>query len=101
MADLFPFRRRGRRLPREWAPYRSSRRRWREGRLMVEAGLLIGLAVFNLAQFAGANVTAPVAEAVTAEARQQAVNPYAESEQSRAILAAQEGTPTIALASAV
>src|SRR5690349_19782590 len=103
MGPIIPFRRRTR-LPKEWAPYRASRRRWRESRLMVEAGLLIGLAVFNIAQFAGANVLSPasvfVAEASAAfEVPQQTVNPYATSEQSRAILAAQEGAPAIALAS--
>ena len=49
MANILPFRRR-KRLPKEWAPYRSSRRRWREVRLMIEAGLLIGLSVFGLTQ---------------------------------------------------
>ena len=91
MADILPFRRRTR-LPREWAPYRSSRRRRREVRLMVEAGLLIGLAVFNLMQFANAHVPTPVAETVQAFPR--AVNPWAESERSRGILAGQEGAPS-------
>ena len=63
MADFNPFRRR-RRLPKQWTPYRASRRRWREGRLMVEAGLLIGLTAFSLAQFAGANVSTAVAPVV-------------------------------------
>ena len=51
MADLPPFRR-GPRLP--------PRRRWRERRLMAEAGLLIGLSIFGLAQFAGAQLQDPV-----------------------------------------
>ncbi len=102
MADFDPFRRR-RRLPKQWAPYRASRRRWREGRLMVEAGLLIGLTAFSLAQFAGANVPAAVAPVVAGppaaiEAPAQAVDPYAQSAQSRAILAAQEGAPSVGLA---
>jgi endonuclease YncB( thermonuclease family) len=62
MADILPFRRRTR-SPKEWAPYRSSRRPWREVRLMVEAGLLIGLSVFGLSQLAGAQLTGPVATA--------------------------------------
>ncbi len=49
MGDLLPFRR------------RSKRGRWRETRLMVEAGLLIGLSVFGLTQFAGAQLATPVA----------------------------------------
>jgi len=55
MTDILPFRR------------RASTRSWREARLMVEAGLLIGLAAFNLAQFAGVNVAAPAAAAVSSE----------------------------------
>ena len=63
MADLLPFRRR-RRLPKNWRRYSASRRSWREIRLMAEAGVLIGLSVFGLAQFAGAqlpNQTAAIA----------------------------------------
>lgn len=103
MADLLPFRRRTR-LPKEWAPYRSSRRRWREVRLMVEAGLLIGLSVFGLTQYAGAHlpaVASAVASAPTViDAPAPAANPYAASEQSRAIHAAQESAPTVALTGA-
>ena len=103
MADLLPFRRR-RRLPPNWRRHSASRRSWRELRLMVEAGLLIGLSVFGLTQYAGAHLPA-VASAVMAapaviEGPPQAANPYAASEQSRAILAAQEGAPTMALAGA-
>lgn len=69
---------------------------------MVEAGLLIGLSAFGLAQFAAANLpataetvaTAPAAFAAPAEA----TDPYAESERSRAILAAQESGPRTGLA---
>lgn len=90
MADLFPFRRR-RRLPKNWRRYSASRRSWREIRLMTEAGLLIGLSVFGLAQFAGGQLTAPAAAAPTAiEASGRTANPYAEAERSRAILGAQE-----------
>ena len=99
MADILPFRRRTR-LPMAWAPYRSSRQRRREVRLMIEAGLLIGLSVFGLSQFAGAQLTGAVATASTINAPAQPVNPYAASEQSRAILAAQEGAPAIAFAGA-
>jgi len=62
---------------------------------MVEAGLLIGLSVFGIAQFVSAQV--PVAAVYTPARSElesvQPVNPYAEAERSRAILAAQEGTP--------
>ncbi|MFN3725084.1 MAG: thermonuclease family protein [Allosphingosinicella sp.] len=94
MASIPPFRRRGRRLQPNWRVYSSSRRRWREIRLMAEAGVLIGLSVFGLAQFASANLPAgSAASASVSEASAQATNPYAESERSRAILAAQEGGP--------
>lgn len=56
--------------------------------------MLIGLSVFGLAQFASANLPAgSAASASVSEASAQATNPYAESERSRAILAAQEGGP--------
>lgn len=94
MADLLPFRRRGRRLPPNWRRYSASRRSWRELRLMAEAGVLIGLSVFGVAQFASANLPAgPATTAAVAEGSAEGINPYAESERSRAILAAQEGGP--------
>jgi micrococcal nuclease len=52
MADLLPSRRRTRRSPRG---------RLRELRLIAEAGVLIGLSVFGLTQFAGAQLRTPAA----------------------------------------
>ena len=89
MGEPIPFRRwRRRRLPSAWAPYLRRRRPpAAHVRLMVWAGLLVGLLTYQASRLLTTPAFAPEAAMI------EAPDPYAEARRSRLILEAQEGAP--------
>src|SRR4051812_11495705 len=79
---------RRRQLPANWQVH-VRRRAWNEARMMIGAGLLLGLLAFQATRFWPAPEIAIEAPAPPVALR----NPYAEAERSRAILREQEASP--------
>jgi len=77
-------------LPANWQIY-VRRRTWTEARLMVWAGLLLGLLAFQATRLWQAQAPVVIAEAPTTSVT--VPDTYAESRRSREILREQEGAP--------